>query len=384
MSLGLIATAMAGGLAGLGAGVAKGAEAYGDYLSRSALIEEQANVQRLRDERLAELETRRETDKEGRAKAERLEVGEAITRAETARVDDLSGSIREQTPSEQLESRRKVYAGRGLIDQEMKSKERIRPDEDARQRALDRSSDNQRADRHLDEQIRHDKATEAAQAATNARLMALTKVQTDAATFDLESKKELRKMQDAFSAETDPVKRATIERNILTRLGKAKELPEGVKAAVLTIRDELKVYAKTEADGMPLPPAVEQRRADLHRRIENLIATGTLGETPKAGGAKWNDATGEVLLDGKKIGTAKSADEARKILTQARTRSADKPKETTKPEDLGYDAANPTQFKHVTENMSQPSMRAQAQAWLDGNNLDAQQRKRVKILLGQQ
>ena len=51
--LGLIGTAIAGGMAGGGAGIARGAEMMGEYLSRSQLQAEQAAIQELRDKRIA-------------------------------------------------------------------------------------------------------------------------------------------------------------------------------------------------------------------------------------------------------------------------------------------------------------------------------------------
>lgn len=52
-------------------------------------------------------------------------------------------------------------------------------------------------------------------------------------------------------------------------------------------------------------------------------------------------------------------------------------------EDMGYDPANETQYRHVLNNLSSPSMRRQAQAWVEGNMLTMQKRKEVANALGE-
>lgn len=312
---------LAGAIQGIGEAGLDLTKRAADYLARSELQSEAAEIQKLRDQRLQEF-ARSNLDyahdlktKDARAAAADIEAGKG------AMVDDPSGTARPRTRSEQAEFESGAYRKRGMIQEALSIEDREFRKDEAGKADLARTRDDNRADSQLAEQARHNKAIEAAQAASNARLAALAKVQTEAATFDLETKKDLKKLQDEYTAETDPAKRATIERTILTRLGKAKELSEPVKAYVDTVKSELAALTKVEAETGSLPPASLQRRAELQRQMANLATTGTLGldKAPSpAAGAKWDSATGDVMLDGKKIGTAKSQDEARSLVQRAR------------------------------------------------------------------
>lgn len=270
-----------------------------DYLARSELQSEAAEIQKLRDIRLQEF-ARANIDyahdlktKDARAAAADIEAGKG------AMVDDASGTVRPRTRAEQAEFEASAYRKRGMTQEALSIEDREFRKDEAGKADLARTRDDNRADRQLDEQARHNKATEAAQAATNARLATLAKVQTEAATFDLETKKELKKLQDAYTAETDPAKRATIERTILTRLGKAKELSEPVKAYVDTVKSELAALTKVEAETGSLPPASLQRRAELQRQMANLASTGTLGLDKAQSSPPYPDGTELKGKDGK-------------------------------------------------------------------------------------
>lgn len=230
MGLGLIGAAMAGGLAGLGAGGAKAAEGYGEYLSRSTLEKERAGVQRLRDERMAELETARETAREGRAKAERLELGEAVKKARSGPVDDLSGTVREKTRAEQLLAERDVYAERGEVDKSMRAEQLIQSDEERRERRLDRSADNQRAGRQLDITEKHHKAIEAIQRATEGRLAKGAELDRSIKEIALENAKRVKALEEEFRTATPERKKAIIEeKQLLTGKDNDNYLPVPLK-----------------------------------------------------------------------------------------------------------------------------------------------------------
>ncbi|MBK7814498.1 MAG: hypothetical protein IPJ52_09425 [Rhodocyclaceae bacterium] len=52
-------------------------------------------------------------------------------------------------------------------------------------------------------------------------------------------------------------------------------------------------------------------------------------------------------------------------------------------QDIGYNPDNPTQYSYVMTNLNNmPSLKAQAQAWIDGNMLSAQKKIAVKKALG--
>lgn len=204
-------------------------------------------------------------------------------------IDDASGTVRTPGEAEVRAEEARIYRRHGLINEALNIEgQNMQRDRDTRA-DLARTRDDNRADTQLAEQIRHNRAMESNAAATNARMMELTKVQVDAARLDLNNKQELQDLQKKFDAETDPAKRATIERSILTRLGKAKELPEPVKAYVDTVKAELSTYAKVEAEGGQLPDAAVKRRGELQAQMQQLITTGTITGAGSVARPKVND-----------------------------------------------------------------------------------------------
>ncbi len=279
--LGLIGSAIAGGMVGGGMGVAKGAEMMGEYLSRSKLQEEQALIQELRDKRLAELQEQAQVRAEERKRAPYKEAKSATdkwTQENTKYAEDVPGQATEIKPD------------KGLINSKMKDELLARGEHGAAHELAQEDISRERNDLTRDElrrrtahderthteTVRHHQAQERLQGATAARAAELQKAQLEAVKFELDGKKELRTLQQQFDKETDPARRATLERNILTRLGKAKELPEPVKAYVDTVKAELSAFAKAEAEGSTLPPAALKRREELQRQIAGLATTGSL------------------------------------------------------------------------------------------------------------
>lgn len=233
-------------------------------------VREAANIER--EKRLEQAQIRAEA----RARQPMKDAAADIERAKTELVDDPSGTARPRNAPEIAEAEEAAYRKHGLINEAMRSRDSERQRQRDAMTDVARTRDDNRADAQVSETARHNKVMEGIQSATQGRLAALAKVQLESAQFDLKDKKDLRQMQTDYAAETDPVKRATLERNILTRLGKAKELPEPVKAYVDTVKAELTAYAKSEAEGLTLPPSAVQRRNELQRQMQNLATTGTL------------------------------------------------------------------------------------------------------------
>lgn len=117
MGLGLLGTAMAGFAQGAGAGIAKGAEQYGEYLSRKALVDAQAEIITLRDQRMSELEEGRTVRAEERKKAPYSEAQAATERwrTENTTYDEASGTAVKQEPDEASMNKRlrEELLGRG-------------------------------------------------------------------------------------------------------------------------------------------------------------------------------------------------------------------------------------------------------------------------------
>lgn len=226
-------------MGGLGEGLMKSGAQLGEHASRSALQEEAAAIQKQRDATLAEMQERYTIRAEDRARTRSAAVGTEAEAARTGLVDDPSGTVRARNQLEGSEAEAGVYRKHGLVNEAMRvqDSERSRQEraEDRLDRRSDRTADNARADKQLTEQARHNKAMEGNAAASNSRLKELTDLQMKGLRFELEGKQELRTMQTDFEKETDPAKRATLERNILSRLGKAKEIPEPVKLYVDTV-----------------------------------------------------------------------------------------------------------------------------------------------------
>ena len=227
-------------MAGLLAAFVGGAAEFGAGAIKQNLLEIALQE---REERLAEiakaaaahsssLTEGREVAREGRAKTEREELGAAVTKAKSAQVDDLSGTVRDKTPREMLEAEREVYAGRGLVDQSMRAGEAISRDDERRERALDRSADNQRADRQLEQQTAYQKGMLGLQGAQLAEAKKSGDLDRQIKQVTLDNNKRVDALRVEFAkAETTPERKNAIREEIQLLSGKDndKYLPVPLK-----------------------------------------------------------------------------------------------------------------------------------------------------------
>jgi hypothetical protein len=213
-------------LAGLIGGAMAGAGAAGvAYHAKSSLQEEMAAIQKARDERLAELQEQaavRSDDRreqatvraEDRKRAPFREAEAEFGTKSKELIDDPSGTVRERTDPEKRSLRAETYRSKGLVGEAMQ----MERDEMQRERDtktdLARTRDDNRADSQLEEQRRHNKASEGIQAANARRAQQLLDEQIKGMGLDrtmkelqLEQAKEQKKYRDLASNEADPAKR---------------------------------------------------------------------------------------------------------------------------------------------------------------------------------
>ena len=172
---GILAGAMMGGGRALQNAAAQGQRTASDYF----LQQQSAEIQALRDARLAEIRRGEIQFAADVRRQEGIEAGEAAKKAAAAPVDDLSGTVRPQTVSEQAESRAGAYESKGMVEAAQRERGReVERGERAEDRLLRRQELEQRGELgrrelelrgdqlnisrdSLDEQIRSNKAVEA-------------------------------------------------------------------------------------------------------------------------------------------------------------------------------------------------------------------------------
>ena len=108
---GILAGAMMGGGRALQNAAAQGQRTASDYF----LQQQSAEIQALRDARLAEIRRGEIQFAEDVRRQAGIQAGQAAEKAAGAQVDDLSGTVRPQTESEQATSRAGAYRSAGMI-----------------------------------------------------------------------------------------------------------------------------------------------------------------------------------------------------------------------------------------------------------------------------
>src|SRR3990167_3594249 len=160
--MGIIAGAMSGG----GGALERVAHQGIEYLSRSQIQKEAADIQEARDARLREFEATRDARRAEQRKGELeyadtlrrkpgMEAAKEIEASRASPVDDLSGTARPKTKEEMADAEEGAYRRQGLVSEAMQ----VRTTEQTRQRdnqtALDRTADNNRGERQLDLQAKN-------------------------------------------------------------------------------------------------------------------------------------------------------------------------------------------------------------------------------------
>ena len=273
---------LAGAMSGFGEGLQRASGmAFQGYLQQQA-----AEIQRLRDDRLAEIREQAEIRGEERKRAPYQRAaragGEAI-RGATRFDEDAAGNVTRNDPTaaERARLRARAYEAEGLPDvaSGLRS-EAMTAEERDFERGFRRSQLGE-TKRYHDASIRRQAEELKLREKTESRLSAVAEVQLRSARFELEGKQEIRDLQRAIERETDPTKRAQHERQLLTRLGKAKELPEPVKVYVEAAKAEIGKLAEQEAlMGGDLPRESRARLAELRQQMRNLAVYGTMFPAP--------------------------------------------------------------------------------------------------------
>lgn len=159
--------------------------------------------------------------------------------------------------------------------------------------------------RQYDETVRHNKAVEANAAE---KLSPAAKAQLESVTARVAS---------AQKAEVEAAKALDTARKNMADPAAIAQLDSEYKASKVLVQTALTQY---DAVG-------EAHFGDKWKKIES-----TTSGQPATSGAKWDDKTGDVMLDGKVVGKAKSAVEARAMITEARKPKPAKPTPSTSAE----------------------------------------------------
>lgn len=274
--MGLIGTAISGGMAGL----AEPGRQLGEYAARSTLAREAEAAQMERDARLQEFQATRDANTEKSAVAregrqETLAVGRE-TRGYQQAID--------------LAGQRQTYdTGEKALDRTERASEfKARSDQDERQHTERMAALNKQA------------SQQAAQIGLESRRVAILESNN---ILEKEDKKVLRDARDAYIKETDPEKKAELGAQYSTVLGKIGERWKPIESV------DPNTGAKTITgwyDGNTARQLGPGGRA-------------VGGATTKTG---WDSGTGEVFVSGKSIGTAKTEKEARDMAAKAGTAPA--------------------------------------------------------------
>lgn len=226
MGLGIIGGAMSGAGAAGQALALKGA----DYLERSTLQQEMAEIQKLRDERLAEMrkeelryaeDLRREPGKKAQAE---------IEQKRSEYVDDLSGTVRQRSPSEMASVEEDAYRKHGMTAEALQA----RQIEQQRQRDVEASVDRREGHQVQRESIAAQReyhgALIAVHQAAEGRLTNTAKIDDAIKKIAFDNAKRVEGLRDEF-AKANPDRKAAIKEEIQLLTGKDNDnylpVPEG-------------------------------------------------------------------------------------------------------------------------------------------------------------
>ncbi len=254
MALGMLGTALAGGMVGLG----ESGKQLGEYVSKSQLLEEAAAIQKQRDATLAAIQERRDAaaaaartadvrlgselantnaiaaDERKRAPAIRAAaaarglIGD-MTREQNTPVPDELGGGPVQLPGTPISERRQLQiradeaAKEGLSDDERGYRAQIRDigRDETNERRLDlqEKRDEQRHQdtmKRLDQQFEHQKRTDSISASNAARLTAIAEEQIKGVKLDNGQKQQLADLDTEWKeATTDKARESIAQRRAL-------------------------------------------------------------------------------------------------------------------------------------------------------------------------
>lgn len=313
---------------GIGEGMLQSGRQLGDYVSRSAIQEEAAKIQAQRDQVIAQLQKERDqrlagerreeiryTDDLRRAPGKRAEesaqglIGKRMQEIQGARTTEQDATqgpsaIKNLSPQEEARIRAEAYGKEGLSSEastlRREALEAERLDADRSERSadrLDRQADRDLRDRRDREQHEERMKTLGRQIGLEERKI---KILEDNNVIEKEDKKIIRDARDAYLKETDPEKKAELGASYMTLLGKAGERWEAIKERDPTTGDVVTTGFLDKLTGRRMGPKGKEG-----------------ADAPKTG-AKWDSETGDVLLDGKRLGSAKSRAEAMALIAKAR------------------------------------------------------------------
>lgn len=331
-------------LSGAGSGLAQAGQQVGEYLSRSALQEEMAAIARERDTRLEEYAKGREQRGYGHAKemvehtedvrARRsIEAGKASEEAARGQVDDLSGTLRQQTPDEQTRARAGALRSRGFINEGLAVE---RADEERQRHVEDRTARREESQaRTAQDERQHTERMEGLK-----KQLSLAERQL-ARTAD----PDIKIVQDD-SGEFVRLNTKTGEQKKLGFKG-PKDIAESEKlilgAKVKAHNDESTILRELMRDPMTNKDAIELSRSTLRKfemDIEAFRRKSPVAESAPTTGARWEGkAGGKVMLNGIVIGTADTEEQARELIASERA----------KPDPLEEGDRNPVGFDQPPE-----------------------------------
>lgn len=269
---------IAGAMSGAGAGIMDSGKQLGAYAEKSALQDEMAKITAQRDQVLNEFAKESQARDFQFKTGERRE-GEQFTAGENTKQRTSTEGIH---ASDRASVEREGEANRGVQREQ------------------------------LAQQGKYQNAMVSISAAAEGRLATGAKLDNAIKQFAVDNTKRVEELRKEFaSAPPERQQAITTEIQLLTGKDNDKYLPVPI--------------GFDEATGKP----------NAYRIFDTKSGNWKDGgEAPKIG-AKWDNSTGDVIIDGKKIGTAKTEAEARKLVASARNSSPAGTTASTPPNEPG-------------------------------------------------
>ena len=231
-----------------------------------------------------------------RLQRERDRMSKVGTEAEAARngvVEEMGGTVRPYTPAESAQAAAGVYNKNGMIAEAMRTREfetqRAAQAEDKLDRRVDRTADNERADRQLEESKRHNQAVERIQAATQGRLAKGADLDNAIKQIQIDNVKRVESLKTEFS-------KATPERKT-------------------AIKEEIQLITGKDNDNF-LPVAIKDEMGNItdYRVFDQKSGEWVQPKGQAGGKTGWDPDTKQVFKDGKVIGTAPTGNDGRRLV----------------------------------------------------------------------